>query len=82
MVRAGSPLTGSRCNTTGRPGSADRYLRYFNCRSRYQDIGHGKLSDVGPVAGRVYCGLTGLILWVAVCCSIVNYNIRCPDGQT
>lgn len=52
---------GSGCNTTGRPGSADRYLRYFKYRNRYQDTGNGKLNDVGPVSGSMYYGLKALI---------------------
>lgn len=52
---------GSGCNTTGRPGSADRYLRYFKYRNRYQDTGNGKLNDVGSVSGSMYYGLKALI---------------------
>lgn len=66
----------------GRPASADRYLRYFKYRNRYQNTGNGKLNDVGPVSGSMYSGLKAFISCMAVCDAIVHYNTKNPSGQT
>lgn len=66
----------------GRPASADRYLRYFKYRNRYQNTGNGKLNDVGPVSGSMYSGLKTFTLRVAVCDVVVHYILKAPCGQT